>query len=135
MRVNRVAVIALLAAAGGTMVAVASPGAAAAGKISVTFLPAPPGPIGGVAVIPIRVTNGLSRALAGVSLVVTGPAWVRLSGPRCVYGPGRLRCALGKLAAGKGVTIRIRAKPKRSLDYRLIARASVPTTPTPTPSP
>jgi hypothetical protein len=78
-------------------------------------------------VIPIRVANGLSRSLAEVTLVVTGPTWVRLSGPHCVFQPGRLRCALGRLAAGKGVTIRIRAKPKRSLDYRLVARASVPT--------
>lgn len=121
-----VGVIAVCAA---TAVLLGAPGSAGAGStagnITVTFLPAPPTTEGKAAVIPIRVTNEWPGKAIGVTLTVTAPSWVKLSGPRCAPRPAGLTCRLRDLAAGAGVTVRIRAKPSRRGAYHVVARASV----------
>ena len=126
MRAVGVGVFAVSAAAAVLLAAPGSAGAGStAGKISVTFPPAPPATEGGTAVIPIRVTNEWPGKAIGVTLNVTAPSWVKLSGPRCVTRPAGLKCRLPDLAAGASVTVRIRAQPSRRHEYRIVARASV----------
>lgn len=126
MKAIGIGVLTVPAVAAVLLVAPGSAGAvSAAGKILVAFLPAPPAKEGSAAVIPIRVTNTLPGKAVGVTLSVTAPSWVKLSGPRCVARPSGVKCRLRDLAAGADVTVRIRAKPSRLGTYRLVARASV----------
>jgi hypothetical protein len=108
------------------------------GKISVTFLPAPRAPVGTPAAVPIRVANGLSGKAVGVTLTVTVPSWVRLSGTRtgarCVARATGVRCRLPDLAAGATVTVRLTAKTSRARAYRVVARASIETVRYPAPT-
>jgi hypothetical protein len=123
----RIAVPAVFAALAAVLCPAALEAAAAgspAGTISVTFLSTPIVRVGQEAVIPIRVANGSSGKAVGVSLDVTAPTWVRLSGPRCAPRSSGVRCALRDLAGGTGVTVRIRATPSRRQEYLLVARAS-----------
>ena len=61
----------------------------------------------------------------GVTLIVSAPSWVRLSGRRCAVRVTGLRCRLRDLPSGAGVTVHVTAKPSHSGRYRLVARVTV----------